>query len=267
MGAERVEAQNVRERKELLVLIPVRNEERNIGAVLEQAMGIRDLADIVVINDASEDASAQVIRKWPVHMLTNVERMGYGVSLQIGYRYALEHGYRYVIQLDGDGQHDVCNIPPVYRRLREAGEDGAPPDLVLASRFMEGSTDFPVIFLKWAAFRWFRFLIRLITKRRIADPTTGLQGLSRRAFAYYGETGHFDDKYPDANMVIQMLLLGFRVTEIPAVMHARKEGQGMHRGLQTFWYMCRMFFEIPAVVWRVSLEKKRRRGGEEDEVS
>ena len=89
------------------------------------------------------------------------------------------------------------------------------------------------------------------------DPTTGLQGLSRRAFAYYGEKGHFDDKYPDANMVIQMLLLGFRVTEIPAVMHARKEGQGMHKGLQTGWYMCRMLFEIPAVIWRVRLEKRR----------
>lgn len=246
----------MRERKELLVLIPARNEEKNIGAVLEEVARrrIQDLADIVVINDASEDGTARVVRKWPVHMLTNLERMGYGTSLQIGYRYALEKGYRYIIQMDGDGQHDVCNIPQIYQRLR--GTENA-PDIVLASRFMEGSTEFPVIFLKWAAFRWFRFLIRLIAGRRIADPTTGLQGLSRRAFAYYGEKGHFDDKYPDANMVIQMLLLGFRVTEIPAVMHARKEGQGMHKGLQTGWYMCRMLFEIPAVIWRVRLEKRR----------
>lgn len=249
-------AQNMREQKELMVLIPAHNEEKNIGDVLAQMGPIQDMADIVVINDASRDATAQVIRKWPVHMLTNTERMGYGTSLQIGYRYAIRNGYRYVIQLDGDGQHDVCNIPQIYQRLREAGDGGEYPDIVLASRFMEGSTEFPVIFLKRVAYKWFRFLIRVITKRRIADPTTGLQGLSRRAFTYYGERGHFDDKYPDANMVVQMLLLGFHVIEIPAVMHARKDGHSMHRGVQTFWYMCRMFFEIPAVVWRVKLEKR-----------
>lgn len=250
----------MRERKELLVLIPVHNEEKNIGGVLEQMVlqGIQDTADVLVVNDASEDGSARVLRKWPVRVLTNTERMGYGTSLQIGYRYAARNGYRYVIQLDGDGQHDVCNIRPIYQRLQMAGGDGEYPDIVLASRFMEGSTEFPVIFLKRAAFGWFRFLIRVITKRRIADPTTGLQGLSKRAFTYYGERGHFDDKYPDANMVIQMLLLGFHITEIPAVMHARKEGRSMHRGVQTFWYMCRMFFEIPAVIWRVRLEKCSR---------
>lgn len=251
----------MRERKELLVLIPVHNEEKNIGGVLEQMtlQRIQDIADILVINDASEDSSAQVIRKWPFQMLTNMERLGYGASLQLGYRYAARNGYRYVIQLDGDGQHDVCNIRPIYQRMRERGADGEYPDLVLASRFMEGSAEFPVIFLKRVAFRWFRFLIRMITKKRITDPTTGLQGLNKRAFAYYGERGHFDDRYPDANMVIQMLLLGFRITEIPAVMHARKEGRSMHRGIQPFWYMFRMLFEIPAVIWRVRLEKQSGR--------
>ena len=140
----------MRERKELLVLIPVHNEEKNIGGVLEQMTlhRIQDIADILVVNDASEDSSAQVIRKWPLQMLTNMERLGYGASLQLGYRYAARNGYRYVIQLDGDGQHDVCNIRPIYQRMRERGADGEYPDLVLASRFMEGSAEFPVIFLK-----------------------------------------------------------------------------------------------------------------------
>lgn len=263
----------MRERKELLVLIPVHNEEKSIGDVLGEIVRRRipDIADILVVNDASEDASAQVIRKWPVYMLTNTEQMGYGTSLQIGYRYAARNGYRYVIQMDGDGQHDACNIRPIYQRLREPGDGGKCPDIVLASRFLEGSAEFPVIFLKRVAFRWFRFLICVIAKRRIADPTTGLQGLSARAFTFYGERGHFDDKYPDANMVIQMLLLGFCVTEIPAVMHARKDGRSMYRGAQPFWYMCRMFFEIPAVVWRVRLERQPGPGsrgylGAKDEI-
>ena len=243
-------------KKELLIIIPAYNEGQNIRRVLTQVEGLNlsSVADILVINDASTDSTNWIVKEMQYPMISQAFNMGYGCALQTGYKYAVRRGYKYVIQMDGDGQHDVCNIPQIYQRLRETENA---PDIVLASRFMEGSTEFPVIFLKWAAFRWFRFLIRLIAGRRIADPTTGLQGLSRRAFAYYGEKGHFDDKYPDANMVIQMLLLGFRVTEIPAVMHARKEGQGMHKGLQTGWYMCRMLFEIPAVIWRVRLEKRR----------
>ena len=52
-------------------------------------------------------------------------------------------------------------------------------------------------------------------------------------------------------MVLQMLLLNFRVAELPAVMHARAEGQSMHGGIKAAWYMCRMFFDIPAIVFRI----------------
>ena len=85
------------------------------------------------------------------------------------------------------------------------------------------------------------------------DPTTGLQGLSRRAFTFYSRYNHFDDKYPDANMIMQMLLLGYRVEEIPAVMHDRTEGVSMHSGLKPVVYMFRMMFSIIAVALRIKL--------------
>ena len=81
------------------------------------------------------------------------------------------------------------------------------------------------------AFVLFRKMLYLATGRKIADPTTGLQGLSRKAVLYYSKYNHFDDKYPDTNMITQMLLLDFKVVEIPAVMHARTSGKSMHSGL------------------------------------
>ena len=65
-------------------------------------------------------------------------------------------------------------------------------------------------------------------------------GLSRKAVLYYSKYNHFDDKYPDTNMITQMLLLDFKVVEIPAVMHARTSGKSMHSGLKPIWYMMRM---------------------------
>ena len=107
---------------------------------------------------------------------------------------------------------------------------------------MEGSSDFPVSVTKKLAYALFRQMIKMTTGRHICDPTTGLQGLSRKAFLYYSKYKHFDDKYPDANMIIQMLLLGFKVEEIPAVMHNRQTGVSMHSGLKPVIYMFRMVF-------------------------
>ena len=160
-----------------------------------------------------------------------------------------------MIQMDADGQHDVCNIPKIYEALQTRDENGELPDIVLGSRFMEGSTDFPVSPAKKIAFAWFRTMLKLGTGRSISDPTTGLQGLSWRTFLFYSKYDNFDDKYPDANMLMQMLLLGFRVREIPAVMHMRTEGISMHSGLKPILYMFRMTFSILAVWIREKILK------------
>jgi hypothetical protein len=52
-------------------------------------------------------------------------------------------------------------------------------------------------------------------------------------------------------MIMQMLLLGFRVEEIPAVMYARTEGVSMHSGLKPILYMFRMMYSIVAVWLRI----------------
>lgn len=223
-------------KKELLVIIPAYNEETNIVRVLDdlEQPEIAEIADVLVMNDASSDATNWIVKARGHALVTHVFKLGYGSALQLGYKYAIRRGYRYVIQMDADGNY---------------------PDIVLGSRFMEGSAEFPVSSAKKLAFKLFRVMIRLVTGRKIADPTTGLQGLSWKAVLYYSKYNHFDDKYPDTNMIMQMILLKFNVVEIPAVMHARESGESMHSGLKPVWYMFRMFFSVLAVVFRCKILK------------
>ena len=223
-------------KKELLVIIPAYNEETNIVRVLDdlEQPEIAEIADVLVMNDASSDATNWIVKARGHALVTHVFKLGYGSALQLGYKYAIRRGYRYVIQMDADGNY---------------------PDIVLGSRFMEGSAEFPVSSAKKLAFKLFRVMIRLVTGRKIADPTTGLQGLSWKAVLYYSKYNHFDDKYPDTNIIMQMILLKFNVVEIPAVMHARESGESMHSGLKPVWYMFRMFFSVLAVVFRCKILK------------
>lgn len=241
--------------KEVLIIIPAYNEGKNIGAFLEQLEQpeIMEIADILVMNDASTDDTADIVKRHGHRVVTHVYNLGYGSGLQVGYKYAVKKGYRYVIQVDADGQHDACNVMMLYRRLLTADEKGRFPDIVLGSRFVEGSVAYPTTVVKKIAYTMFRLLIRMGTGRKIMDPTTGLQGLSRRAFSYYALFNHFDDRYPDANMIMQMLLLGFQVEEVPSVMHPRTEGVSMHSGLKPVLYMFRMVFSIVAVWIRIRL--------------
>lgn len=255
------------ERKEVLVIIPAYNEADSIEAVLDalEQPEIAEIADILVMNDASTDDTNWIAKKRGYAVVTHVFNLGYGSGLQLGYKYAIRRGYKYVIQMDGDGQHDVCNIPIIYQHLKEKDEDGRLPDIVLGARFMDGSAAFQVSAAKKIAFGLFRTMIQVFAKRRIADPTTGLQGLSRKAILFYSKYNHFDDKYPDTNMIMQMLLLDFKIVEIPAVMHPRETGESMHSGLKPLLYIPRMVFSVLAVVYRCKVLKMDVGAGLKDE--
>lgn len=235
--------------KDLLIIVPAYNEEKNIGKLLDslEKPEFAGIADVLIMNDASSDSTNWIVKGRTKHtIVTHVFNLGYGSALQLGYKYAVRRGYKYVIQMDADGQHDVCNIHTLYEKLKEKDENGKTPDIVLGARFMKDSSPYPVSFAKRIARSIFRTMIRMATGRKISDPTTGLQGLSRRTILFYSKYNHFDDKYPDANIIMQMLLLGFRLEEIPAVMHTRTEGVSMHSGLKPIAYMFRMFFSIIA---------------------
>lgn len=266
---ERILERMEQDEKNLLIIIPAYNEAKNIQIVLDQLRGpeIANIADVLVIDDASSDRTGQLVRERGHMVMTHVYHLGYGSGLQLGYKYAVMRNYKYVIQMDADGQHDACNVPELYKRLQTPDQEGRCPDIVLGSRFLEGSAPFPVGPVKSFAFLLFRLMICLGTGRKIMDPTTGLQGLSKRAFHFYSEFKNFDDSYPDANMLLQMLLLGFRVQEIPAVVHARREGTSMHSGLKPIFYMFRMMFSMVAVWIRIRIYRAYERTADDERVS
>lgn len=221
-------------KRELLIIIPAYNEEVSIKEVLNKMLeeGIDKIGDILVINDGSNDHTEQVVRTLNISILNQVCNMGYGSALQVGYKYAQQKGYQYVIQLDADGQHDVCNIPRIYDCLTNKDHTfDCTPDIVIGSRFLDDSVSFRISKLKHITITFFRLIIKIVTKKRITDPTSGLQGLNRIAFTYYAGYGNFDNRFPDINMIIQMLMKGYIIEEIPAVMHERIRGESMHSGI------------------------------------
>ncbi len=216
-------------KKKILILIPAYNEEKNIVSVLTKLNQSKFIkyCDVLVIDDGSTDHTREKAEECHTKVIRQIFNMGYGAALQTGYKYAEKKEYEFLIQMDADGQHDIENI----ERISEALQSERKPDIVIGSRYLNGSQSFKQSKIRLFAIWMFRKIIRIFTGDNITDPTSGLQGLSRKAFSKYAQFQWFDIRYPDLNMILQMIFLGYRVEEVPAIMHERTEGEAMHSGI------------------------------------
>lgn len=243
--------------RKTLILIPAYNEEDSIVDVLNNIKRECGNVDVLVVNDGSRDNTVERAKAAGAIVVSHIFNMGYGVSLQTGYKYAVDHNYEFIIQMDADGQHDVCNIGTIYNELVKSNHHY---DIVIGSRFLAEDNQMKVGIAKKVAIGFFNAAIRLVTRKKFTDPTSGLQGLSRRAFTAYSLYDNFDTNYPDANIITKMLLNGYKLKEVPAVMHSRESGVSMHSGLMKhISYMFTVTLNIVVVVMQFHLVKKGRK--------
>jgi len=93
-----------------LIAIPVYNEEKTLGEVLERTRPYAD--DILVIDDGSTDGTSDVLARAPdVATISHSVNRGYGQTLIDAFGYSIANGYDVVITLDADTQHDPEYIP------------------------------------------------------------------------------------------------------------------------------------------------------------
>ncbi|MFC4727753.1 glycosyltransferase family 2 protein [Coralloluteibacterium thermophilus] len=95
----------------VVVLIPALNEERSIAQVLDSVLALG--LPIIMIDDGSEDRTAEIAAERPVTLIRHAQRGGKGNALRAGFREALAQGYDGVLTMDADGQHVAADIPRI----------------------------------------------------------------------------------------------------------------------------------------------------------
>ena len=113
----------------IAAVIPAWNEATRIGPVIR---GVRSFADLViVIDDGSEDKTADVAKKAGAITLRHSLNRGQGAALRTGTEAALRLGADIVVHVDADGQHD----PSMIQTLSDPIVRGE-ADVVFGSRFL-----------------------------------------------------------------------------------------------------------------------------------
>lgn len=208
-----------------LVVVPAHNEAESIGSVISDIKSKLKGADILIINDYSTDNTLDIVRSYKgVKCINNVFNLGYAYSVQTGIKYAEKHDYDYVIQMDADGQHLASEA---NKLLDTAIKTKA--DIVIGSRYMNGS-EYESVPVRRFGTGLFGLLIKIFCQKRITDPLSGFQCLSRRTIEYYSKPGNYPE-YPDAGLIIEMLMKKYKIVEVPVKMDQRKAGVSMHNGI------------------------------------
>ncbi len=222
-----------------LVIIPAYNEEKNIKNVIRAIRKSNPDVDILVVDDFSSDNTGKLARENNAFVIRHVINGGYGTALQTGYKFARYKNYDIVAQIDGDGQHDPSYLKDLFMKIQNNGYD-----FVIGSRFLNSPRKYKMPLLRKMGMWFFQFLIYLFTNKKISDPTSGYQALSKDVFCYFADGTVFPSDYPDADVIVLLHYAGFKISEVPVVMYENDTGQSMHNGFKPIYYVIKMLLSL-----------------------
>ncbi len=221
---------------DLLLVVPAYNEEVAIPEVIRELRRVFPRAPVVVVDDGSRDATADVARRAGAEVLELPHHLGLGGAVQTAYRFAFEHGFQRVVRVDGDGQHPADEIPTLLELMR-AGDY----DMVTGSRFLERN-DYAVQPLRRFGGMLFSMILRPILGKRITDPTSGFIAVNRRALEVFSRS--FPLEYPEIEALVVLKRKQLTFAEAPVRMRPRTGGVSTIGTRQAIYYMVRVLLGV-----------------------
>ena len=219
-----------------IAIIPAFNEQDAIGGVVDELVAFDSGVDVLVVDDASDDATAERARQHGATVVTLPVQPRDRRSRPDGFRYAAQQGYELAIRVDGDGQHDPAELGP----LLEAVISGR-ADVCVGSRFA-GADGYRSSATRRIGIRILAKTVSLLTAQRLTDTTSGFQVLNRKAIELFA--ADYPHDYPEVEAAVMAHKNRLRLAEEPVRMRERTAGRSSIRGLLTVYYMAKVMLAI-----------------------
>jgi len=191
------------DRINVAAVIPAYLEEKHVGDVVRRTL--KQLANVVVVDDGSNDRTADEARSAGADVIVHEQNRGKGESIKSGFRYWLEHGSTYVVILDADGQH----LPEEIERFLAAAASGV-GELLIGTR-MNDVREMPA--MRRMVNRYMSRKISRACGQDIPDTQCGFRMVHRSIIpSLLGGTERFDY---ETEMLILASRAGCRIASVP----------------------------------------------------
>ncbi|BBJ00036.1 glycosyl transferase [Ferrigenium kumadai] len=198
---------------DITLVIPARNEAEGLRRLLPEVVARLPEAEIIVVNDGSDDDTLSVCAKFPVRVVSHPYPKGNGAAVKSGARAAKGD---VLIFMDADGQHQPQDIPLMLEKL-ERGYD-----MVVGARGRGSQAGAH----RAVANGFYNWLASWMVGQKVDDLTSGFRAVKAdkfRQFLYMLPNGF---SYP-TTITMSFFRAGYSVGYVP--IHAPKRiGNSSH---------------------------------------
>jgi glycosyltransferase involved in cell wall biosynthesis len=158
-------------RSQTVAVIPAYHDEKHIGDIVRRTG--QQLDHVLVIDDGSNDGTAQRARDAGAEVIVHNQNRGKGEAIKTGLRHCLAREVTWVILLDSDGQH----LPEEIERFLSAAASATHPLLFVGNR-MDDASAMP--FIRRVVNRYMSRRISHLCGQRIPDTQCGFRMLHQQ---------------------------------------------------------------------------------------
>lgn len=151
------------------VVLPAKNEADGLRRVLPELRRQHPDAELIVVDDASTDDTAETAKSFGATVLTSPYSMGNGAAIKRGARLATGD---VIVFMDADGQHNPLHISQLLDKLSEGY------DMVVGARDRSGQASAG----RSLANRFYNRLATWMTGHRVEDLTSGFRVVRANRF-------------------------------------------------------------------------------------
>jgi glycosyltransferase involved in cell wall biosynthesis len=225
----------------ITAFFPCYNDAATIGGLVMAAGEIlarlTDDFEVVVVNDGSEDTSAEVLaglqRRLPyLRTVTHAQNRGYGAALRSGFGAACKE---LVFYTDGDGQYDPGEIEVLHASLT--------PDIGMVQGWKMERQD---AWHRKLAGRAYHHAVRWLFDLHVRDVDCDFRLVRRSVVQGLDLTS--DSGSITVELVARVEQAGFKIREVPVHhyprLHGRSQFFNVPRITQTFWQLGALWLEL-----------------------
>ncbi len=196
------------------IIIPALNEGATIGSIVRGARDQCPHAEILVVDDASTDDTAEQAAAAGAQVIRRPYNLGNGAGVKTGIRVAKGD---VILVIDGDGQHDPADIP---RLLGHIG----PYDMVIGQRTRDGQQNA----LRWLGNVMLNRLGSYLVGVEMRDLTSGFRAMRREVITEFLHLLPNQFSWPTTS-ALAFAKAGYHLRFEPIAARKRTAGQSTQR--------------------------------------
>jgi glycosyltransferase involved in cell wall biosynthesis len=197
--------------RRVVVVMPAYNAARTLRRTYDEVMAQGLVDELIVVDDASTDATARIAAELPkARLLVHERNRGYGANQKTCYRAALEAGADVVVMVHPDYQYTPRLLPSMVALV---GGDVYP--CVLGSRILGGGAlagGMP--WWKYVANRALTLLENWLLGAKLSEFHTGYRAFSAALLRELPLERNSDDFVFDNQVLAEILWRGHAIAEI-----------------------------------------------------